>query len=372
MGRSATRAPRSDVHCPRLCQAPECRQDLRVQQFVSIDGIRRARGLISRQGECCIGALSGRVVCKRRRGRGCDMPRILGSVQARRKCGIGRASDQKLAISSSGRENVASKSWGHLSYIWSSSRIRRSVFTSKPSWTEFPPSPTCSQRGLCCAMRSSKSQLHHQAPVTAHTGLRWSMMTRCGGVPVPSCGSWRACARVALGRLLPLAFGGVGLRRAVSTATAAYSASWGDSLEMTARHPSFAKTFVREWEGPSDSQHLQRAARAAVQLANMEDFEVPSWSELAAGARPPLRRGLIVVGCSTRQHEAARGSFSGGVAVPGTGALLRSQSNMSFSVVPSDPLVRTESQLFRLLLLRHLRLPFPPTSLAHMPVWPSS
>ena len=46
---------------------------------------------------------------------------------------------------------------------------------------------------------------------------------------------------------LPLAFGGIGLRSAVRTVTAAYWASWGDSLEMIAqRHPRVSEVFVRE------------------------------------------------------------------------------------------------------------------------------
>ena len=65
---------------------------------------------------------------------------------------------------------------------------------------------------------------------------------------------------------------------------------------------------MRELEGSSDSQFLQKAARAAVQLASLEGLGVPSWSELAAGARPPLRNteGLEPgTHCGGRQHEAA-------------------------------------------------------------------
>ena len=39
-----------------------------------------------------------------------------------------------------------------------------------------------------------------------------------------------------------------------------------------------------------------------------------------------------------------------------------SRAGMAFAVAPSNPLVRIDSQLFRVLLLRHLRLPLPPTS----------
>ena len=83
------------------------------------------------------------------------------------------------------------------------------------------------------------------------------------------------------------------------------------------RHPRVAERFVRDLEGPSDPQHLQRAARATVQLANVEGFEVPSWSYLAAGAQPPLRNIEDLEPGHSSWWVAARGSGSGGVAVSG-------------------------------------------------------
>ena len=163
-----------------------------------------------------------------------DMP-ASRCMQARRKCGIARASDQQLATSLNGehtlrwnghecgeegwkqrRENVVSKSWGHLSDIRSSSRIscRRSVNTSKPSWTEFPPSLTCSLRGLCCCIVQQQEPIISSGlcRLTVHTRSRWPMMTRCGDVSVLSCGS---CA---LGRLLRCHSPSVALASAVPSA----------------------------------------------------------------------------------------------------------------------------------------------------------
>ena len=51
--------------------------------------------------------------------------------------------------------------------------------------------------------------------------------------------------------------------------------------------------------------------------------------------------------------------------------LTAAQLGMTFVVPPSHPLVRLESQLFGVLLLRRLRLPLPPF-LAYSPMWPST
>ena len=109
----------------------------------------------------------------------------------------------------------------------------------------------------------------------------------CGvlDVPVDLCvASVRAAAS------LPLAFGGLGLRSAVRTSTAAYWASWGDSLDMIAqRHPSVVEVVLRELNGLSISPHLSSASEAAVDLARLPGFAVPTWDEFVVGRRPPPR-----------------------------------------------------------------------------------
>ena len=102
-----------------------------------------------------------------------------------------------------GEGNREERTWhqnlGSLSDIRSSRIIcRRSVNTSKPSWTEFPPSLTCSQRGLCCCIAQQQEPINSSGlcRLTAHTRSRWPMMTRCGDVSVLCCGSRRTCARL--------------------------------------------------------------------------------------------------------------------------------------------------------------------------------
>ena len=178
-------------------------------------------------------------------------------------------------------------------------------------------------------------------------------------------------------RGLPLAFGGLGLRSARRTATSAYWASWGDSLNMISkRHPPVAGIFVHQLARRTESFHLRSAATAAAQLSSLEGFETPSWAELAAGVRPPLRNieDFEPAGHRTGwQHEAAartEWAFREQDLIHRMGeqarALLRSQSGpaagMSFATVPSNPLCRIGSQFFRVLSLRRLRFPLPPAS----------
>ena len=186
-----------------------------------------------------------------------------------------------------------------------------------------------------------------------------------------------ACARSAKDAAsLPLAFGGMGLRSAVRTAVPAYWTSWGDALSMISqRYRAVATTIVREMSG-STSTHLNAAARSADQLRGLRGFEVPSWADLAGGLRPlPTNIEEVEPGwfCTGWQHEAAsrlkwqhRERHLMPVA-DSERALLRAQSGpaagMSLSAVPSSPQTRRiESQLFRVLLLRRLRLPLPPAS----------
>ena len=138
---------------------------------------------------------------------------------------------------------------------------------------------------------------------------------------------------------------------------------------ISQRHRTVATTLVHELSGQSTSQ-------SADQLRGLEGFEVPSWADLAVGVRPNLRNAEDVEPGSFRtgwQHEAAarlewqhRERVVKPVLSDSARALLRAQSGpaagMSLSAVPSSPQTRIESQLFRVLLLRRLRLPLPPAS----------
>ena len=88
---------------------------------------------------------------------------------------------------------------------------------------------------------------------------------------------------------LPLAMGGLGLRSAERTRWPAYWASWADTLPMIReRHPEMADLIVYHLEGGASSPCLGSACRAATTLNGVDGFEVPSWSAVTAGQRPPI------------------------------------------------------------------------------------
>ena len=197
-------------------------------------------------------------------------------------------------------------------------------------------------------------------------------------------GLWQRLARI-LGRSsewdittqevasLPLSLGGLGLRNAVRTSPSAHWASWSDSLPMIkARHPEVADSILHlmHQDGPPS---LMAASRVAVELRGVSGFDPPSWHNLANGARPPFHDlddqepGVVRHGW---QHEAAsrvERDVRERRLMPRLAdherALLRSQSGpfagLAFCVAPASFLTRIDSHLFRVLLLRRLRLPLP-------------
>ena len=157
---------------------------------------------------------------------------------------------------------------------------------------------------------------------------------------------------------LPLALGGLGLRSAVRSRQSTYWASWADTLPVVRmRHRAIAESFVEALVTGVGPVSLVEAEDCRRNLTGVMGFEPPSWSALVAGARPlppPLddpggwRTGW--------QHEAAS-------------RVERHFCDTGLRAVPCPVLLcplrqrfhtRIESHLFRLLLLRRLRLPLPP------------
>ena len=54
------------------------------------------------------------------------------------------------------------------------------------------------------------------------------------------------------------------------------------------RHPEVADLIVYHLEGGASSPCLGSACRAATTLDGVDGFEVPSWSAVTAGQRPPI------------------------------------------------------------------------------------
>ena len=207
----------------------------------------------------------------------------------------------------------------------------------------------------------------HQFAVD-HDHNLWKCLCAILRVPVDGCGEPARNTAT-----LPLSLGGLGLRSAQRSSVAAYWASWADALPMIQeRHPAVADQIVHRLEGFPDSPCLGSASGAAGSLDGVRGWEVPSWSDLAAGLRPQIREpDTHEPECSRQgwQHEAAsrveeefRDSLFPELS-PSRQALLRSQSGpgagAAFSVTPSSMLTRIEPPLFRVLLQRRLHLPLP-------------
>ena len=169
---------------------------------------------------------------------------------------------------------------------------------------------------------------------------------------------------------LPFSRGGMGLRSAVLTSGAAYWASWADSLHMIKqRHPAVPNQILHELAHHQEAGFHVVAASIAREELIRAGFRAPAWSQVAAGLRPDAPQ--------VKDHQ---------IGMPGDGwphthlvetsvrprlsateqAMLRSQggplSGVPFSCFPTSALSRFDPSQFRVLMLRRLWLPLPPSS----------
>ena len=157
---------------------------------------------------------------------------------------------------------------------------------------------------------------------------------------------------------LPLSLGGLGLRSAVRGRSAAYWSSWADGLHMIRRrHALVADLIIRE-------------------LSSDVGFNAPSWEALADGVRPEVNSlddagpGMPQHGWQFKAMQNVDDFFMSTSIWPrlpdASKALLRSQSGplsgLPFTCCPAAFHSRFYAQVFRVLLLRRLWLPLPPSS----------
>ena len=179
--------------------------------------------------------------------------------------------------------------------------------------------------------------------------------------------------------LLPFAKGGLGFRSAARLAPAAYWASWADSLAMTRqRHPQTADRMVQELErgGEGLAPCLREAAAAAESLRDAGFDNCPTWQAVSNGARPEQdadgdREHAFEPGGQSRgwqsqaaEHEDAKEHRQLLASLdPASRALLLSQAGpmaaRALTVLPTAPETKLEAHLFRVVLLRRLRMPLP-------------
>ena len=174
---------------------------------------------------------------------------------------------------------------------------------------------------------------------------------------------------------LPLRLGGLGLRCAKRIAVAASWASWTDSLHMMQqRHPELANQIVSFLDPSSDSASIfEQLQEGRSTLVNEGFTQIPTWQEAADGIRPPVpavqEPGEWQHGWQFYAADARETYYRSNTFLPSLDrtqqALLRSQSGpasgAAFIAIPTNELFTFSSQIFRVMLLRRLRLPLPNT-----------
>jgi len=170
---------------------------------------------------------------------------------------------------------------------------------------------------------------------------------------------------------LPTRFGGLGLRSAAADRHAAHWASWCDTLPvLQARAPAAAARMLRALQGPvvNHTPSIAAAQQSAAYLRS-QGYAAPQWD--AVPAAPPAvprndeagdhLRGWqrpAAHACDERALETHFATLS-----PASQALLLSQTGPHASrcicVMPTHADVAIPSDLFRVMLLRRLRLPLP-------------
>ena len=169
---------------------------------------------------------------------------------------------------------------------------------------------------------------------------------------------------------LPFRLGGLSLRSARRTAPAAWWASWVDAFGTIAkRQPGLARRLIAELDradGPT-AQCLKDVV-ASHRVLEAEGFQdAPSWTDTAAGVRPPATpqrhgewdRGWQYQAAAARE-EHARDTSILPLLPPTAQALLRSQAGPCggrvFTTMPTSWDTTMPDAELRVLLLRRLRL----------------
>ena len=174
---------------------------------------------------------------------------------------------------------------------------------------------------------------------------------------------------------LPLTLGGLGMRSSVRLRHAAHWASWADSIKMISeRHPEVSTTILRA----VDEQHASPSFMgvvSSVQSLEEAGFVPPSWEQLATGAvevpdvfdpdepNQPRKGWQATAARAVETHfwEGLMPTLSNRDA-----SLLRSQggplASLPLTIFPTNRTCKFDAQLFRILLLRRLRLPLPLTT----------
>lgn len=172
---------------------------------------------------------------------------------------------------------------------------------------------------------------------------------------------------------LPLRLGGLGLRSAVLCAPAAYWASWADCLPVLQQHyPAVSASLVHHFQAAASHTLCLQAANQAAALLESHGWEPPGWPALLSGEGPVQHTTDLFVPfdytrgwqrSATAVVELAELAATQQAVDRPTQAMLQSQAgpyaSRAFTTLPVCPEMTYPSDLFRVLLLRRLRLPLP-------------
>ena len=162
---------------------------------------------------------------------------------------------------------------------------------------------------------------------------------------------------------LPLVHGGLGLRAAHRERFAAHWASWADCLPVIrARLPALGADLLAALNEGGGG--LPCVAQAASTLP--PDFHRPTWQGLWDGAAPGQGSGDFLRGwqkeATLLTDEAARDTLFSDLDLASRALLLSQagpQAGRALHVLPTAAELRLPSDLFRIVLLRRLRMPLP-------------
>ena len=170
---------------------------------------------------------------------------------------------------------------------------------------------------------------------------------------------------------LPLSQGGLGLTSATVTAQPAYWASWADTFPVLQHQfPSLAGTLLQSLRHPHQPPPAFQAAIDAVRTLEQAGWQPPDWHALMQPVSHPLPNPLEEPLASQGwQHRAVMPIYTTcrnellTALDPASRAMLESQTgpfaSRTFTTIPSGPEFTYPPDLFRILLLRRLRLPLP-------------
>ena len=172
---------------------------------------------------------------------------------------------------------------------------------------------------------------------------------------------------------LPLSHGGLGLTCAATLANPAFWSSWADSLPVLQNQlPQYAAQLLAHLQQPSPAIPSIQAATGAAQALQEHGWTPPSWAELTQGIYPdpaatnteeetPRTRGWQQQ-ATIPVHTAMYNELQAAIP-PASQALLQSQAgpfaSRAFTTIPYSTEFEYPSHLFRILLLRRLRLHLP-------------